>query len=457
MATRYKICLTLLVPLLGAGAAYSQPTGLQSSDSPQLAAPPDLNGKWKAEDGRQVTIANIGSHVHATFIGNSSCPNGGTMDYLLDGDLKGTSLSGTMTACTRNPQLVTDCGLPKVWTTTFEATADPDKISGKVFIMGVAGGTENGHYVNCRPDHRFDSRQAFTLTRIECSPEAWANFYRKVLVVDELIRAWVQRGAETDEEFKEHMLESAWGTTKATGIHIGIDTDLEKVAEAFDEDFWDRAARVGSLLKADAQTAAVTVAEKAATLAYLGELALEATMVAESFQQRVDSDRANDKDLKRADVLYRSALDDLRRALSPSPDCKHEQDKAKHEQNLEEKIHDLMDKWEIDGRNLYKDPSGAILDSAAAFRKAREILTAHSSARSRAPQTELVRFMKGESDQGAAITVTPQQLVDAIAQIEVGKSAWKHAMDMIIAGIVEQRNFRQAVKALRKPVAPGAQ
>jgi len=454
-----KASLVLSALLLLSAVAQSRSTGPQSSDGSQETTSPDLNGKWKTEDGRQVIIENIGFHVHATFVGaNNKCPNGGTMDYLLDGDLKGASLSGTMTACTRDPKLVIDCGLPKVWTTTFDATAGPDKISGKVFIMGIAGGTESGHYVNCHTDRRFDKHQDFTLVRVECGPEAWANFYRKTLTADELIVAWIKRGQETDEEFKEHILESVWGTSKATAIHIGIDTDAEKVAEAFEEDFWDRAARLESLLKADAEVATVkgatTAAEKAATLAFIAELALEATMVGESFQQRVDSDRANDKDLERADALWRSALDDLRRALSPSPECKHDREKAKVEESLEDKAHALMDKWEIDGRDLYMDPSGAILNSAAAFKKAKEILTTHQSGRLwEHPKFEPAGFHQVAASQ--EVTVTVGQLGEAIAQIQSAKFFWKKGMDMIVAGIVEQKNFRYSLKKLRgaQPVA----
>ena len=53
------------------------------------------------------------------------------------------------------------------------------------------------------------------------------------------------------------------------------------------------------------------------------------------------------------------------------------------------------------------------------------------------------------------VTVTVGQLGEAIAQIQSAKLFWKKGMDMIVAGIVEQKNFRYSLKKLRgaQPVA----
>ena len=436
-----------LALLFSPGFARPQSTESKSSQDSQNNIPLDLNGKWATGDGRQVVITHSGSHVQATFVGNNKCANGATLDYALDGELKGTSLTGTMTACTTDPKLITDCGLQPAWTTTFDASAAWDKISGRILIMGIAMGADNGHYVNCHPDPRYDKHQAFTLTYVPCNAKAWADFYRKMRTIDELYDGWLKRGDEIDDEFKENLEHVVLGTSVATGVHVAMDKGLEYGAEKVAEDFWDRAARLESLLKAEVASGVMTVAEKAAAVGYILELAAEGYMVARSYQQWTDAQKAEEEvNIRAADALWKSALDDLRRALSQSEECKRDREKAKDSENLNDKAHELMDKWEIDGRNLYKDASGEILNAAAAFKKAKEILTANQSGRlSGNDKPQLVAY-RGPAQEG---TVTLPQLKEAIAQTQEGSLLWKKGMEMIVVGINEQTKFRQALKEIQ--------
>lgn len=96
----------------------------------QNQKPIDLNGKWKNSEGQEVEIKQSGQGVKAVFITNSECPNGGKREYYINGQLQDASLTGSMMRCTRDPHLVNDCGLSSVYTTTFKATVNQDKISG---------------------------------------------------------------------------------------------------------------------------------------------------------------------------------------------------------------------------------------------------------------------------------------------------------------------------------------
>src|SRR2546426_161699 len=144
-----------------------QANGLQNAQSSQNSGSIDLTGRWKTADRRQFNVEQNGQHVHATLVpGSDKCANGATLNYLFDGNLSGTSLDGKLTACT-DEKLVKDCGLEKVWTTTFNATVGPSKISGKDFITGYMHGDENGHYVNCYADPQYDRYEDFTLVPCE--------------------------------------------------------------------------------------------------------------------------------------------------------------------------------------------------------------------------------------------------------------------------------------------------
>ena len=155
---RNNLLVRSWLALLFTIALPQQPGAEQNSQNSQNPSP-DIAGRWETEDHRQFDVVQNGQHVRATLVaGSNKCANGGTLDYLFDGDMSGALLKGTMMACTAE-KLIKDCGLSQVWTTTFNATAAPDVISGDVFI--------EGRDTKCQLNKRYDLYQGFTVTACE--------------------------------------------------------------------------------------------------------------------------------------------------------------------------------------------------------------------------------------------------------------------------------------------------
>jgi hypothetical protein len=121
----------------------------------------DLTGAWRFDTEEIVRVTHDGSAVRAEFVEGAECLDGRVRPYFLDGVLSGTSLTGSMMVCSRSPRLVEECGISSMYETTFEATVEPDRISGTRVAQGLATEEEDGRYTSCVPDSRYDGTYSF--------------------------------------------------------------------------------------------------------------------------------------------------------------------------------------------------------------------------------------------------------------------------------------------------------
>jgi hypothetical protein len=121
----------------------------------------DLDGEWRFDTEEIVRITQDGDAVRGAFLDGAECLGGEVRPYFLDGTLSGTSLSGRMMVCSRSPRLVEECGISSMYETTFEATVEPGRIAGTRVAQGLATEEENGRYVSCVPDSRYDGTYDF--------------------------------------------------------------------------------------------------------------------------------------------------------------------------------------------------------------------------------------------------------------------------------------------------------
>ncbi len=148
----------LLLFLLAAGTASRLSAAASAQDPPDSL---DINGTWRFDTEETVRVTHEGSSVRAEFLDGAECMNGEMRPYFLDGVLSGTSLTGNMMVCSRSPRLIEECGISSMYETTFEATVEPGRISGTRVAQGLATEEEDGRYVSCTPDSRYDGSYDF--------------------------------------------------------------------------------------------------------------------------------------------------------------------------------------------------------------------------------------------------------------------------------------------------------
>lgn len=467
----YFFCLVFLQPQ--AIQAQSTP---QPSQNGQEKAPPDLTGRWKTADGRKLAIAQTGAHLHATFLsGDDQCANGATLNYVFDGGLKGpswTSLSGLMTACT-DQKLANDCHFEKVWETRFEAAATLNQISGKVLITGLRLGNENGHYVNCHIDSRYDSYQDFVLT-LDCDPTIAALRQDEDEAEKEAARRFAH-SANLMHERTEEAQEDYWDWAKELGLDLGIHTGaeqgLDKTLEHLDKKLLEKLSTPTSDLDAALKTQKqvtyvegtapyVRVASEAALWATLAIATVSAGQMIWHLEGMYDEAK---QEASKAEVLLRRSVADFRRILDLLAACRkqyEQEEKRLHElQDLDDRAHKLMDKWDL-GTGLYRDGSGQLYDAGGALKRAKEIvLSGQSSRRNTAPshrhmQLQPVAFGQPPVPQ-QTITISSQQLKDALAQINSAKASLTQGMDKLEQAAAVDEDIHRALEDLVSRLGPG--
>jgi hypothetical protein len=180
----------LVVVLLVASAQNNQPPQNQ---------PLNLTGEWEImsspDRGLRLLFIQNGNSVKATFIrrdepGNYSpkCDTGGQRDYLFEGQLQGTSLSGKIMWCTQSKPLVEDCKLDAVYETTFKTTSLTNEILDATrFAEGWGFDKKDGHLVNCHRDDSFNRNPEFKLYR-KCAFSGldWVKRYQMSTSTDDL-------------------------------------------------------------------------------------------------------------------------------------------------------------------------------------------------------------------------------------------------------------------------------
>ena len=155
---RFPAASALLLFLLAAHPSPRLSASVLAQDSADSL---DLDGEWRFDTEETVRVTHEGSSVRAQFLDGAECLNGEVRPWFLDGVLSGTSLSGRMMVCSRSPRLVEECGISSMYETTFEATVEPGRIAGTRVAQGLATEEEDGRYVSCVPDSRYDGSYDF--------------------------------------------------------------------------------------------------------------------------------------------------------------------------------------------------------------------------------------------------------------------------------------------------------
>jgi hypothetical protein len=136
----------------------------------------NLTGTWKLNTGETVVITQSGNNVTAVFSPPIKCHDDQRTTLFIS-PMEFTSFTGRDTtvslgsdqfwACTRDERLIKDCGVSAVWVTRFraEVSSDGSMITGQRFAEGWGYDIQDGKFVNCHLDSKYDGWKDFTLTR----------------------------------------------------------------------------------------------------------------------------------------------------------------------------------------------------------------------------------------------------------------------------------------------------
>ena len=143
------------------------------------APAPVLTGKWKLDTGEIITITQNTRNVTALFTPSVRCLNNSTRTILFSGELKITGTGDTATAklegdrfwaCTRTPEMVTECGVQELFMTKFRADVSPFSITGESLRPHYDFEMVGGRRTNCRRNAAKDEWGGpFSLTPL-CRP-----------------------------------------------------------------------------------------------------------------------------------------------------------------------------------------------------------------------------------------------------------------------------------------------
>ena len=156
-----RVLLSPVLAVIALGLFAGIAVGSSSALAQDAADSLDLDGEWRFDTEEIVRVTHDGGAVRAEFLEGAECLDGQVRPYFLDGALSGTSLTGRMMVCSRSPRLVEECGISSMYETTFEATVEPGRIAGTRVAQGLATEEEDGRYVSCTPDSRYDGTYSF--------------------------------------------------------------------------------------------------------------------------------------------------------------------------------------------------------------------------------------------------------------------------------------------------------
>ncbi len=168
-----SLLLLFALPLVLPGASRPGSAVGGQNRPPANQELPDfiLDGVWVTDENEKVNVTHFTTSgaVFATFIGSSSCPNGGSRPKYIDGKLTGNILEGTMWRCTLDRDLVRLCHQDSVYQTSFKATVGRDSISGKRHFEWFARKNTKADCKYVR-DSSGDGDDTFSLSRAQPTP-----------------------------------------------------------------------------------------------------------------------------------------------------------------------------------------------------------------------------------------------------------------------------------------------
>lgn len=172
----FSLLLALLFAVVVSIGTQIGPSQARLQQTPQI----NLAGRWKLDTGETITISqDPAGRVTARFTPPVRCLTNSTRTILFTGELKveGSGESAVYSlesdeffACTRTPEMVTECGVQELFKTKFKATATESLISGENLRPHYNFEMVNGRRTNCRRDPTQDGWAPFSLTREPMPP-----------------------------------------------------------------------------------------------------------------------------------------------------------------------------------------------------------------------------------------------------------------------------------------------
>jgi len=155
---------------------------------------------------------------------------------------------------------------------------------------------------------------------------------------------------------------------------------------------------------------------------------------------------ANRKMAAEAARLLKGATDAFRAYGDQMKDCAEAKKKQQAAEALEDRARESMETWDNNG-NLYRDPSGNILDASAALKRAKEILS--NSASFDNPRETRARPVS-QAPMPPDSTVTLDQLHRASAAVDEAIALFKTGMDELIKMHQAQETLDTPLRAFLK-------
>lgn len=415
---------------------------VQAQDNPQKI---DLNGTWTTDDGESVKVVQSGQSVNATFLSGGGCPYGGGRSYLFRGQLRGTSLKGTMMACTKVKALVDDCHLESANETKFNATTAQDTISGERFGEGWGYDTKDGHWLNCHLDDQFSGWTQFSLKRA-CDPNLWADYERKKKVAAELFQRSNKMGEEIVKEAHDYFSEEMGMMGEIGGVKGPI---LARIEHMHEWGLEHMAQTRGELAQAYLNGSRVTGAVVKGVEVY-GSIIPTALWLTEMGEKSVEIEKEMDQREKmgqQAAALLDSALRDFKADFNQRHVCEEQDKKLRAEEALNDEAKKKMEEWDYSpSGDLYRTPSGEVLDAAAALKRAKQILTGQSS--SSLQPSPIIQLASYSSFQPQDLRVTCDQLSAAIGEIDGAMKAFDKGMNGLSTYYASEDNHQAQIAQL---------
>ncbi|MGH9969984.1 MAG: hypothetical protein ACREBG_19620 [Pyrinomonadaceae bacterium] len=427
---RYAIAtaITLIVSI----SLFSSSVGTQTR-KPKNQKPFNLQGKWD-DAGDVVNITQKGATVTAKWEKWSSCKHGATEESLqaeFKATLVGNKLTGEAKYCNYGDELAKGIQWGRIELTV---SSDGNTLSAIQYMKNV---TKSGTR---------EVKVDYVMKR-SCDSNLWADYERKKKTAEELFEAGNKMGEEIVDEAHEYMKEQLIGFGEVGAVK---GPPLHYVETVRDRGLEQAERYRGSLATAYANGSKVTGA--VITGAEIGGIGATALWITQMGQKTLEFEKQFKvrKNMGAQGVkLLESAFADYEADFNQSAPCREELKKMEAEKRLRDEAHELMESWDQSPNgNLYRDPYGQILDSAAAFKRAKEILSKKSSGSLfRKPDIQKVALTSASNPQD--IKVSLEQLAAALAEIDRGISSFRHGMDELIQMLnVQENNQRRTTELL---------
>lgn len=279
----------------------------------------------------------------------------------------------------------------------------------------------------------------------KCDPNLWKEYERRKKVAEELFKAAAEQRKTVKDEAAEFFKEQLIGMGEVSAVKGPPVYAAGKFKEmALKEAALTRSGLVEKVKYLDQSRAFGAVVE-GAELGGLAGTALWMYILGEEIQQLnaewADSEKMSAEAKRQLD----KALEAFKADFNQREACEKDRQKLMGEERLADKARELMESWENNG-NLYKDPSGQILDSGAAFKRAKNILSKSMSRMDAVPHMWLAADA-GQQSSGA-VTVTRDQLEAAIKEVDKGISLLSSGMNLLIQELAAQEDIDSKLQAL---------